>query len=64
MHGSVGLDITRAAGVGTPALSRQRFTRSLYKAWLKASGGDPVNGIPPQFLGVPLAFSFGIGEAY
>jgi hypothetical protein len=27
-------------------------------------GGDPVNGVPPQFLGVPLAISFGIGEAY
>lgn len=31
----------------------------------KAAGAaDSSNGIPPQFLGVPLAFSFGIGEAY
>jgi outer membrane translocation and assembly module TamA len=25
---------------------------------------DPSNGLPPTFLGQPLAFSFGIGEAY
>jgi outer membrane translocation and assembly module TamA len=26
--------------------------------------GDATNGLPAQFLGVPLAISFGIGEAY
>ena len=25
---------------------------------------EPENGLPPEFLGVPIAVSFGIGEAY
>jgi outer membrane translocation and assembly module TamA len=28
------------------------------------AGGNPVNGLPPEFLGAPVAISFGIGEAY
>ena len=29
-----------------------------------ASGGDPVNGLPPTILGVPLAIDIGIGQAF